>query len=423
MWVESVFITKGSSSASKSKTLRTTTCTTSTTTSTSVERPRRINSPEDPVSSVRLFSTAVSSSDFPSSGNNNIPANLDTDTPLFPVHPDEPNLYQIPSELHPIYRPLPVLWQVSVWFLAALTSASLTYRNALPLIKTWTWTWTWANPLVALAKNDITIIKKLASFLVKTLVMALLGQTVLQDALVPPTRISTQQLIQNYVLPSTLSKYESVPLKLFYNTTSDKNQPCTEQEQELGVHYLQYPSSKIQKQADYRFQSLYLNHGFGASSLSWLPVLPKLVDRLRTRVGLGHDAVGFGFTQRPSTLSSSSLEPFTPTGSAAIGTELLRRNLDISTQDNNNNDNNSNKAILLMGHSMGSLATLQMALALPPDTRKWIVLVAPALGMRPPPPRSSRTGAKGRWSLPPVTNPLSTGANAVARYGLKRLVG
>jgi pimeloyl-ACP methyl ester carboxylesterase len=362
----------------------------------------------------------------------------------FPVHPDEPNLYQIPEELYPTYRPLPVLWQVTVWFLAAWTSVSLTYRNhnTFPFVIK-----SWVNPLVALAKNDSTIVRKMVSFLIKTLFMAFVGQTLLQDALVPPTRISTQQLIQKYVLPSTLSNYESVSLKLCSTVTNDndKNQPCTT-EQELGVHYLQYPPSYQkqkqtnlnQKRGNYQFQSLYLNHGFGASSLSWLPVLPKLVDRLRVRVGLGHDAVGFGFTQRPSVQSSlsslsSSLEPFTPTGSAAIGTELLRRNLVDSSNNNNdtttttaNNNNSKNEAILLMGHSMGSLATLQMALALPPETPKWIVLVAPALGMRPggPPTRKrSRTGAAGRWSLRKVTNPLGTGASAIARYALKRLVG
>jgi predicted esterase len=384
MWVESGIITKRASSASKTRT-------TATSITTPVERPRRIHSEEEAASSVTLFSTAASSSEFPSSD--------DLDTLVFPIHPDDPHLYQIPSELHPIYRPLPVLWQVSVWFLAALMSASLTFK-------------TWADPMVAVAKNDFTIIRKMTSFLIRTLVIALLGQTVLQDKLVPPTRISTQQLIQQYVLPSTLSKYESVPLVL---SSYVKNQP-SEQEQ-LGVHYIQYPRHQSQYPTpgkDYRFQALYLNHGFGASSLSWLPVLPSLVDRLRTRVGLGHDAVGFGFTQRPST---QSIEPFTPTGSASIGTELLRRNLP------DNDDNKSkNKPILLMGHSMGSLATLQMALTLPPETRKWIVLVAPALGMRPSPPKksSSTMGAKWRRSM---TKPLSIGVSAVGRYTLKRLVG
>ncbi|CAB9525306.1 expressed unknown protein [Seminavis robusta] len=345
----------------------------------------------------RLYSTADGTEmDLPYNNDMGVSSSTE-DQQSFAVHPDEPNLYQIPAGLHPIYQPLPVMLQVTVWLVSAVTAALWTYYRKQQKL-------TWVSPLVALANNQVSI-KRLLGFVVKTLVMATVSQTLLQELLTPPTRIATQDLIRKYILPSKLSQFESVPLQLPSATDGTTSTTTTD----LGVHYLQYQQQQTTQSPQPQFQALYMNHGFGASSLSWLPVLPRMVDRLRTRVGLGHDAVGFGFTDRPATKSA-----FTPTGSAAIGTSLLQPKL--LHAENSDDD----KPVLLMGHSMGSLATLQMALSLPSNTRKWVVLVAPALGMRPT-IKDNRKQSKGplKW----VSQGFAKGGSAIGRYGLRRLVG
>jgi hypothetical protein len=97
----------------------------------------------------------------------------------------------------------------------------------------------------------------------------------------------------------------------------------------LGVHWLELEYQQEQEQPsftadqNYTFQSIFVNHGFGASSLSWLPALPVLVQRLTAKVGLGHDAVAFGFTDRPS----GSLVAYTSVASSHIGCELLTKRI------------------------------------------------------------------------------------------------
>ena len=50
------------------------------------------------------------------------------------------------------------------------------------------------------------------------------------------------------------------------------------------------------------FDAVYVNHGFGALALSWLPAMPKLARAFggssAAALVLGHDAPGFGFTDR-----------------------------------------------------------------------------------------------------------------------------
>lgn len=304
---------------------------------------------------------------------------------VFEVHPEEPNLYLIPPKLHPIYRPLPVLLRLCIGFLASLISAGITWKNPRLI---------WVSPLVSLATGDWNI-KKLSSFLVKALALSVLSKTLLQEVLVPPSRISTVDLMKQFVLPSTLSRYERLQLP-----------STTHQKEELGVHYLQHESSSSKPP---RFQAIYVNHGFGASSLSWLPALTSLVDRLETRVGLGHDAVGFGFTDRPPT---NNLERYTPQGSSEIGTALLQGAM----------QNNDTQPVILMGHSMGCLTTLRMALALPKTTRKWVILVCPALGMSPG-GRKQPTTSKILSFVKQLKKPGIQVSSAVGRYSLRRLVG
>ena len=242
--------------------------------------------------------------------------------------------------------------------------------------------------------------------------------------------------------------------------------PTTE---ELGIHYLRYDrdtsssasDSKTQQSA--QFQAIYANHGFGASSLSWLPVLPRMVDRLRAWGGGGHDAVGFGFTDRPKgnipwkshdveskddddndteethivkpTLSQR-LAPYSTQASSTIGTTLLQHVLTQPSVDKNTevasdkgaDEEDEEKPVILMGHSMGALATLKMALAMPSTTRKWIILVAPALGMK-----SSTSGDSSSISSSESDSSRSLigrikevsihGASIIGRYTLRRVVG
>jgi pimeloyl-ACP methyl ester carboxylesterase len=193
-------------------------------------------------------------------------------------------------------------------------------------------------------------IKKLVKFAGKALIASFLSTTLFQDAFFPPTRISTAQLMQKYFLPSAISRYEKIPLPKRGET--------------LGVHFLK---CQLKEEGPVRFQALHCNHGFGASCLSWLPTLPSLMDRLGARVALAHDAPGFGFTDR-----SDNITTYTRGTSAEIGTQLLQSAL---------GGDHKSTSVALFGHSMGAAATLRMALALPKETRRFIVLVGPALGL------------------------------------------
>lgn len=253
---------------------------------------------------------------------------------------DEPNLYNFPSSFHPIYRPLPLLAKLIVALTSMLISAITTWQHL-----------TWLDPLVAVRSGKTPSVKKIVQFLGKALIAGFLSNTVLQDVFLPPTRISTADLERTYFLPSSLSRYEHV-------TLPSRNES-------MGVHFLKctQPSSPEQ---DSQFQAIYMNHGFGASSLSWLPVLPSLLKRMGGRAALAHDAPGFGFTDRPSNVTA-----YTRKSSAEIGSNLLQSAL----------GKDEPSSVALFGHSMGAAPTLRMALSLPKETRKFIVLVGPALGL------------------------------------------
>jgi pimeloyl-ACP methyl ester carboxylesterase len=202
--------------------------------------------------------------------------------------------------------------------------------------------------------------------------MTLLSKLILQDLFLPPSRLSMSTLRQKYFLPSRLSKYAPVAV-------SETNT--------VGVHYLQYQNNDLSSSNTTTgttfplFDALHVNHGFGASSLSWLPALPSLTRRCKARIGLGHDAPGFGFTER-----LDDIESYRPLSSAAIGTQLLAQNMlsYTSTRSSSSSSSTNNpppKTVALIGHSMGCITTLHMALQLPKETAKFIVLCAPALGL------------------------------------------
>ena len=241
----------------------------------------------------------------------------------------------------------------------------------------------------------------------KALVFSAVSKAILQELLVPPSRISTPDLIQKFGLPSTLSQFQTLHISA-----------ATPREQ--GVHYLQYDSTPTptsinsSSTTQFTFEAIYVNHGFGANSLSWLPVLPRLVDRMKAKRGLGHDATGFGFTDRPKRdpKTQSHLHIYTPKGSSEIGNTLLLQQAAVDESD---------KPVLLMGHSMGCLTTLHMATTLPNSMRKWVVLVSPALGVSPA--ERSKTNSKKSWIPRRIKDVGIAVVSVVGRYALRRVVG
>lgn len=220
------------------------------------------------------------------------------------------------------------------------------------------------------------------------MLLSIFARTIIQDLFLPPSRVSTKSLVEKYFLPSSLSRYES--LSVSGSGAKDES---------IGVHFLEYsnPTNNTTK-----FDALYVNHGFGASSLSWLPVVPSLTKRLGARVCLGHDAAGFGFTDRPKDLGL-----YMTKGSAKIATKLLLQKT-----------SSTPKSVALVGHSLGCLTTLKMALELPKETSKLIVLIAPALGVRKP-----TSVQKKKWWSGGISFLRETCFYPFFGYALRRTVG
>lgn len=277
--------------------------------------------------------------------------------------PDEPNLYQIPAALSPIYRQIPLAIKLAMWIVSAIIAAA---DSQAPV----------AHPLVLLHQW-----RRFVWFLVKTVILGTLSTLVVGDVWYGPSRVKVEALINDFSLPSRLSRYDSVKID-----ASDEP---------LGVHYLEY-----RPQAGDPGKVIYLNHGFGASSLSWLPVLPKLANKLAIGTALGHDAMGFGFSQR-----SRYLELFTLPKSAAIATALIQQRCPQASE------------YILLGHSMGALTTLQMALQLG-DAPKRIVLVAPAFGVRP-----TTVYTKGKEPYKQQRSLIRSLIDIPLAYVLRRVVG
>ncbi len=150
-------------------------------------------------------------------------------------------------------------------------------------------------------------------------------------------------------------------------------------------------------------------HGFGASSLSWFPAIHSLVHRLRAQAGLGHDAVGSGFTDRPK-----DRKWYTFKQSARIARQLLLENgvdgdsIDIAKSGGSNNKG-LGKSVALYCHSMGALAILRLATALPKDSSTFIVLSSPALGFSTRPSRSARALSLSRhWIQGNAVHPIAS---------------
>jgi pimeloyl-ACP methyl ester carboxylesterase len=251
----------------------------------------------------------------------------------------------------------------------------------LALRTTWTRRLTWLQPLVAIKHADLNI-TKLLLFLGKGLIIYASTNFVLQDVWTPPSRITTRALRDDHWLPSVLSTYDD----------------------SSGVHHLSHHFHHQSVLQPAQFQAMHMNHGFGASALSWLPVLPKLAERLKVRYSVAHDAPGFGFTDR------STNGDYTSEANAEIGIQLLRDKIALEDE----------RPVVLMGHSMGALATLHMATKLPETTKLLIVLVSPALGLR-----RYKSSSQEKSKRKVTSKETSHGGflDPVIQYVLKRAVG
>jgi pimeloyl-ACP methyl ester carboxylesterase len=199
-----------------------------------------------------------------------------------------------------------------------------------------------------------------------------------------PSRIESILLSERYYLPTKLSFYRS--LKGI----------------DLGnVHWLQINAKNTAKEL---FSHAHFNHGFGASSLSWFPSLPLLTERLGISCAYAHDAPGFGFTDR----TSRYIDDYSCDRSAEVGLALLNKT---------ENPVSSNSTILLVGHSMGALTALKMALAMDETVNLRIVLVSPAFGL------GRKSTARSSSKTRKLQGSCSMAADSIAVYALRRIVG
>jgi pimeloyl-ACP methyl ester carboxylesterase len=326
----------------------------------------------------------------------------------------EDDLYALPVNLYAVYRPLHWMARCAVAGISGSLALAWDGSRQSRLLQEAVRVLCTTSPGRALTQAMLVLsrvcaqadassiwpwIKWTASFLLRTLVLATLATTVLQDVLVPPSRISSRDLAVDYHLPSPLSRWET---RVIDNSTTTR----------LGLHWLDYRNETTWRNEKESGTILYCNHGFGASSLSWLPVLKRLTEHVGAKVGLAHDALGFGFSEPPAVEQDDVEDDPLYWYSADASAQVARTLLDDyrSPQDK----------VVLVGHSMGALTTLRLALSLPPEVPKRILLVAPALGIRKPPKEDE---SPRRTAGPLRKNIQSFFFERPAGYALKRAVG
>mmetsp|Transcript_41845 Transcript_41845/g.100439 ORF Transcript_41845/g.100439 Transcript_41845/m.100439 type:complete len:641 (-) Transcript_41845:141-2063(-) len=355
------------------------------------------------------------------------------------LDPNEPNMYLLPGDLHRYYGPLPFLLQLGTVIVSAMISAMVTSYSTRPNLRQLS-----LLPLQWLRKISLSsgggVFQqpwgKIVAFLARFLICTLVLHISIQEIFFPPSRVSMSTLLERYFLPSPLSKYRQVTLPPPPRSSSSSFS--------TGVHYLEYHNKNLtdsKTETKPSFDALYFQHGFGACSLSWLPAIPSLVERMKAKVAYGHDAPGFGFTDRPN-----HLRWYTHRASAWIAQQVMNLNNPIAATGNSNTNagagagageplKKKSKTLGLFGHSMGSLTILRLALDLPRDTSKFIVLASPALGIRgiPKKPPKVKTHDQGNRSIPywirqkalkPLNKALTNRVlDPTGRYILRRAVG
>ena len=151
---------------------------------------------------------------------------------------------------------------------------------------------------------------------------------VYQECQHSPTRLSDRELRHTHV-PCKLSKFED------------------------GGHFLYYENGN--ENQDFDFSGVSLHHGFGASSLSFLPSLQLICEGVNARCVYAPDAEGFGFGSRS------------------------RRSRSRQQQSPFQNQNQSHKPVIIIGHSMGCREALRVAASTTGSSKKIVLLVAPAI--------------------------------------------
>lgn len=327
----------------------------------------------EPSSSTRLVAVASSAEqggDFSSNDDSSNSVSTTTTTPESPVLAAE-DLYDFPPDLRPVYRRLDWLegiifsgffgnivlsWDASLQSKAIQKGFELLFVkgpiNAMTaLMLQWQQHASWGATLQWL--------RWLVGFVVRYAVITAVPLMILQERFLRPSRISSQALKEQYVLPSTLSRFEQIPVQAEDEATT------------IGLHWLEYHNANKSGNNERPRKLLHLSHGFGASSLSWLPCLKTLTSKLGCSLALAHDKLGFGFSEAPT---DNDYFWFTEAGSSRIVASLLEQK-SLGLQQNYD-------SLVLVGHSMGTLTTLRLALELPKDIPKKVILVAPALGLR-----------------------------------------
>lgn len=392
--------------------------------------------------------------------------------------PDEPNLFNIPSDLRATYRPLPILLHVGIF----IASGLLVQRRDLSL----------SLFRQLHQKISVSVLRRAFSFILRTLLVSTIARLAIQETLFPPSRVTTQHLAVRGELPSRLSRYQTVAPLTLRPAPAAIQSSCVEggkdgslmttrswvekEEGEglaapIGVHSIQYTKQNgitvNEDHAKHEYDGIYLHHGFGASSLSWLPILPSLVEKFggrskeggRPTVGVAHDAPGFGFTERPTADGDRGVEQYGAEKNVGIGLALLKETLltkvssrsseqswthgEITDGGEKTAGEEDGAKLAIFGHSMGSKAALLMAIRCSQHVKlklrpRLVVLVAPALvGVSlgapkgPPPTQSSPheryTKKKSTWIRKTATRILITWRKIFLYYpfcyGLRRLVG
>lgn len=141
---------------------------------------------------------------------------------------DEPNLYNIPLDLYPTYRPMPLIIRLILPIISAVIVANR-YRYSLPM--------RWSDILSPLNSRRLLlsppVIRVTLSFLLRSVLLWTLATLSIQEYYFPPSQITTASLAQAGQLPSTLSRYSVVI-----------PQPEVGQEEKvvipIGVHSIRY---------------------------------------------------------------------------------------------------------------------------------------------------------------------------------------
>mmetsp|Transcript_32326 Transcript_32326/g.77275 ORF Transcript_32326/g.77275 Transcript_32326/m.77275 type:complete len:563 (+) Transcript_32326:179-1867(+) len=299
---------------------------------------------------------------------------------------DEPFLYDIPADLNPLYQTPPLLLRLVIWASSALLAGREFISQVVSAAS--------VSQITCSIREQApaTLARKVAAYFLRYLLFATIAKLSIQERFFAPSRVSTKYLVDNDQLPSELSRYETISPRSTWGETREVHE-------EIGVHSIQYTKSVEEKQEDGeplpKFDGIFLHHGFGASSLSWIPVLPSLVDKLGKggAVGIASDNPGFGFSDRPDGDTDAGLAQYSSEGNAGIALSLLDRHVSQEKDD-------KSRSVAIFGHSMGSKAALLMALTCVKEPRlklkpSLLVLVAPALeGLALPARKSSTTKSK-----------------------------